>query len=425
MAEETARGQQRRTFWGFVGDMFFFGAGSSFGGQTTVVPSFLATLTDSAPLIGLSSTLANGGWLIPQLFAANSLAGRARRKSSVAVPAAINRFVALLIAPAILLFAPHQRSLALVVFFVLYLAFWALDGVASIAWLDIMGRCLKPSSRARVISIGTISAGIAGIVGGAVVSIVLSSSRLSGSTGYALLFLICGIFWALSFASFLCVHESPLAVVQAPLPWPAYFRRLAGVVRGDPHLRRAVASQFLVGGLGIAAPFYVVHGLEALHFPEASIGIFTSAQLVGGILSGLVLGLLGERRGTRSVMRVWAACALGAPLIALVAELLLSPGPGAMMYVYCAVFVIVGMQGNSNMAGFLNWVLEYAPASDRPMYIGFANTLNGLSMVMPLVGGWIISATSSFVLLFIVAAALPAAGLAVLWSVPEPRKMGS
>ena len=47
------------------------------------------------------------------------------------------------------------------------------------------------------------------------------------------------------------------------------------------------------------------------------------------------------------------------------------------MYVYALVFVIVGMQGAANMAGFLNWVLEYAPASDRPLYIGFANTLNG------------------------------------------------
>jgi hypothetical protein len=273
-----------------------------------------------------------------------------------------------------------------------------------------------------VISIGTISAGIAGIVGGVVVSIVLSSSRLAGPPGYALLFFMCSVFWVLSFVSFLCIRESPLAEVRTPLPWPAYFRRLASVVRGDPQFRRVVVSQLFVGGLGVAAPFYVVHGLEALQFPQASIGIFTSAQLVGGILSGLVLGLLGERRGTRSVMRVWAALALGAPLVALASELILSPGPGPLMYVYCAVFVIVGMQGNSNFAGFLNWVLEYAPASDRPLYIGFANTLNGLSLIMPLVGGLIISATSSFVLLFVIAAVLPAAGLVMLGRVPEPRK---
>src|SRR5512143_3856877 len=85
-----------RTFWGIAGDMFFFGVGASLCSQTTVIPSFLATLTTSAPLIGLASTISTGGWLLPQLFAANRLAGLTRRKKAVTVPAAINRSLALL-----------------------------------------------------------------------------------------------------------------------------------------------------------------------------------------------------------------------------------------------------------------------------------------------------------------------------------------
>ena len=68
----------RRTFWGLAGDMLFFGVGATFAGQTTVVPAFLARLTDSAPLIGLASTISTGAWLLPQLFAANRLLGLAR-----------------------------------------------------------------------------------------------------------------------------------------------------------------------------------------------------------------------------------------------------------------------------------------------------------------------------------------------------------
>ena len=95
--------------------------------------------------------------------------------------------------------------------------------------------------------------------------------------------------------------------------------------------------------------------------------------------------------------------------------------PGAVLYVYGLVFVIVGMQGVANMAGFLNWVLEYAPASDRPLYIGFANTLTGLTLVMPMVGGWILAASGSYILLFAFAAAGPVVGLVLLHSLPEPR----
>jgi MFS family permease len=92
------------------------------------------------------------------------------------------------------------------------------------------------------------------------------------------------------------------------------------------------------------------------------------------------------------------------------------------MYVYGLVFVIVGMQGVANMAGFLNWVLEYAPASDRPLYIGFANTLNGITLVMPLIGGWILAASGSYYLLFTAAAAGPVVGLLLLRRLPEPRQ---
>ena len=415
----------RRTFWGLAGDMLFFGVGATFAGQTTVVPAFLARLTDSAPLIGLASTISTGAWLLPQLFAANRLLGLARKKPSVLIPATAGRLVALLLGPAMLLLAGRDRTTALAVFYLLYLAFWTTDGIASIAWLVILGKCLTPTSRARLISLGTAAPGVAGIGAGVLVAVVLSSPRLLFPSNYALLFGISGVLFTLSLLSFLCIRETPDHAVQRPLPWPAYFRRLAAVTKSDPGFRRAVIAQLAVGGIGVAAPFYVVHGLEGLGFPPSSVGLFTSVQLVGGLFSSLVMGLLGERRGTRSVMRLWGCFAVCAPLIALAAPALRSLLPAGMMYVYAAVFVVVGMQGNANMAGFLNWVLEYAPSSERPLYIGFANTLNGVTLVMPLIGGWILSATSSYPVLFAAAAVGPAAALVILGKLPEPRHGGS
>ncbi len=411
-----------RAFWGVAGDMFFFGIGASLCSQTTVIPSFLATLTSSAPLIGLASTISTGGWLLPQLFAANRLAGLTRRKSAVTIPATINRSLALLTGPAMFLLAPVSPAAALAVFFVLYTGFWVVDGVASVAWLDYLGRCLSPSSRARLISLGTIAPGIAGIGAGIVVGLVLSSPRLAWPSNYALLFLGSGVLYALSLGSFFCVSDPPAAAVRRKMTWPAYFRRLAAVVRSDPGFRRAVLVALALGGLSIAAPFYIVHGLESLGFPPASVGFFTSVQLVGSVFAALVMGVMGERRGTRSVMRFFGWAALAAPLIAVAAPLLARAWPWAVMYVYGLTFVIIGTQGTANMAGFLNWVLEYAPPSDRPLYIGFANTLSGVSLVMPLIGGWILAASDSYPLLFAAAAVGPVAALLLLRSLPEPRR---
>jgi hypothetical protein len=416
----TAR-TDRRTFWGLAGDFFFFGIGSSFANQTTVVPAFLASLTTSAPLIGLASTLANGGWLLPQLFAANSLAGKRRRKMSVVVPAAIGRGVALLTAPAILLLAPIRPEFALAAFYLLYLAFWLTDAFASVAWLDLVGRRLTYAARARLIIVGTVAPGIVSIGVGVLVGIVLSSERLAFPGNYALLFGACGVCYTGSLISFLFVRDAPVDSVQPPLPWPEFFRRLASVLKGDKGFRRAVASQICVSAMGVAAPFYVVHGLEQLGFTSASIGIFTSVQVAGGVISSLILGMIGERRGARSVMRLWGMLAACGPLVALAAPALRAVLPAAVFSVYAVAFVVVGVQGNANMAGFLNWVLEHAPPSNRPMYIGIANTLSGISLVMPLVGGWLLSATGSYVVLFVVAAAGPLAGVLLTFGLPEPR----
>jgi hypothetical protein len=76
------------------------------------------------------------------------------------------------------------------------------------------------------------------------------------------------------------------------------------------------------------------------------------------------------------------------------------------------------------MTGFLNWVLEWSPGSDRPLYIGVANTLTAVSLVMPLLGGGFLEATSSWVALFIVALAGPVAGIVLLRRLPEPRHRG-
>lgn len=425
MADGRRPAARGRTFWGIAGDLFFFGVGASFAGQTTVIPSFLATLTQSAPLIGMASTIVTGGWLIPQLFAANRLAGLRRRKASVAIPATVGRSVALLMGPAMLLLVPRSLPTALAVFLLLYLAFWVTDGIASTAWLDIMGRCLTAPARARLISVGTVTQGIAGIGAGVLVGVILSSPAFPWPLNYAILFILSGIGMTCSLLSFLFIKEEPEAVPQKPLPWPDYFRRLVSVVKSDPDFRRAIGTQLALGGVGVAAPYYIVNGLERLGFPESSVGFFTSVQLVGGVFSTLLLGLLGERRGTRSVMRVWGSLAIVPPILALAGPGLGSLVPGVTLYLYAVIFMVVGVQGNANMAGFLNWVLEYAPASDRPMYIGFANTLSGVTLIMPLLGGWILAASGSYPTLFAVAAIGPILALFLLRKLPEPRRTAS
>ena len=153
--------------------------------------------------------------------------------------------------------------------------------------------------------------------------------------------------------------------------------------------------------------------------------IFLTILGWAGGLTWLFIGYIGEKRGTRAVMRLWGLMSFATPLLALALTLARPVFPAsALMYAYALVFVIVGAQGNSLMAGFLNYVLESAPASSRTVYIGFANTASGISLVAPLIGGAILSLSSSYALLFVAAAVGPVAGLVLSLGLAEPRHHG-
>ena len=69
-----------------------FGAGIGFGSFSTILPLFVASMTDSATLIGLVPAIHGAGWLLPQLFTA-SYTSRLRRYKRTVLLATIHERV--------------------------------------------------------------------------------------------------------------------------------------------------------------------------------------------------------------------------------------------------------------------------------------------------------------------------------------------
>src|SRR5512143_3788218 len=61
----------------------FFGLGLGFASFGTILPLFVASMTNSATLIGLVPAIHGAGWLLPQLFTANSTSRLRRFKRTV------------------------------------------------------------------------------------------------------------------------------------------------------------------------------------------------------------------------------------------------------------------------------------------------------------------------------------------------------
>jgi MFS family permease len=413
----------RRNFVAFAGDYVLFLVAMAFANNTSVIPSLVSRLTDYAPLIGLVTTISNGVWLLPQLIAANYVANKERKKPFVIRLALIGRPMYLLVALVIFVTGNAYPELILTLFFFAATVFTVTDGLTIVAWLDILGKTIPPLRRGRLYSTGQIAGGLLAFAAGFVVSQVLGPRGPGFPYNYGVLLLLSSAFLFLSLTSFSLLEEPAQEVRKEREPWKFYMPRLGALLRQDQEFRLVNVVRLLAGLGQLATPFYVVYAMDVLQLGDENIGFFVSAQVVGGIVASFTMGYLNERSGSRIVTQLAIAFGLGAPLLALFIHICTPPG-AIVSFIYAMVFFLIGANWSGYMQGFMNIVLEMAPADERPAYVGLYNTLGGTLMVVPLLGGWLLQNTS-YPVLYGAAAIGLVTSLVLSFKLAEPRRKPS
>lgn len=411
----------RRNFVSLVGDWIFFVTGMAFISYTSVIPSFVNQLTDFAPLIGLATTIPNGAWLLPQLVAANYVGSKQRKKPWVIKLSLIGRPVYFLAALIMFVAGARYPWLLLSVFFLAEIVFSMTDGLQMPAWFDIMGKAIPSRRRGRFYTTAQVLTGLLSMAVGAAVARVLGPGGPPFPQNYALLFGSCSALLMVSLAFFTRVKEPIQQEELEREPWGAYLPRLLRLLREDRQFRLINVVRMLSGIGGLALPFYVVHATDVLDVGDASIGLFVSAQVLGGLVTSLAMGYLNERSGSRIVAQLTAFQSLLVPLIALGIHYFSPPGAVA-AYAYALAFFCIGGIFSGYTQGFMNFVLDIAPPTQRPAYVGLFNTLGGtVIFVAPLLGGWVLQSTS-YPILFSSAALGTFAGLVLSLRLAQPLR---
>lgn len=398
-----------------------FGFGLTVVNPATVLPALVRALTPSAPLIGVVEAIRTGAWLLPQLFVGWMLSGTTITKRHLLVPYCASRLSLALVAPLLLLAAPARPALALGGLFAFFTLFFVFDAFGSLPWFDLFTSSLLPVDRARLIGTAQALSGIGGIGVGLLVARVLAAPSLNFPTPYALLFAASGAFMAMEIAAISFLHVPPDIHERRRIPLRSFVPWVGSLLARDRNYRMLIIVRLLVSASGIAVPFYIIFSLDVLRLGPSSVGVFTAAQVIGGIASAPLMAWLSEKRGTTSVIRLVACMALFLPLVGLALfPLRTALGQAPLLAVSSVIFFLMGGVNNGNVAGFTNYLLDYAPGAQRPVYIGLANTLNGIVLAAPVVGGWILAA-SSYRVLFAVTAVMSIAGLVSTRWLQEPR----
>jgi MFS family permease len=409
------RSLQRNTAASLV-DSGGFGAALGFIGYSTVLPTMALALTKSEPYVGLLTTLWSGMWLLPQLPAGRRLAGRPYNKP-VLVKAAFFSRVALLVMAFMLLLNLDVAVLAVLLPIVI-VVFRGLDAVAAVAWFDVIGKVFPPYIRGKVLGWSQSSAFGAQFLSSFVVAWALGASGPGFPNNYALLMGMAALCVFVSWVALMAYVEPRSETIDNPYAKLRLRDHVGHILKTDRAFRLNAIGRLLIGGIGFATPFYVVQATQVLNVPGDTIGLFLAAQTIGGVVSSLILGPISQKHGSHIVMRATMILALIPPLMGLLLYLFAQDNAALATIGTVLIFAAIGATDGSILLGFLQHVLDIAPPGQRTAYTGLSNTIGGLTVIAPTIGGLLLQATS-FPVLFIATAIAPLAGFTVVMRIPK------
>ncbi len=401
--------------WNFavnLGDGAFFWFGLSFISATTILPLFLSKLTSGPFWFALLAVLGQSSWYLPQLFTSGAIERVARKKPLVVHLGMIIERLPLWLLPVAALLSVRSPQLALALFFIAYAWHGLGAGMIAPAWSDLIARCFPVEKRGRFFGFTSFVGTGLGAIGAIFSGWLLETYPFPTNFAYA--FLIATVAVTLSWFFIAMTREPvPHTHVQQVAQSGQTRRKLLQILRGDANFRRFLLARLLatVGNMG--AGFLTVAAVYRWQIADSTVGIFTTALLVGQTLGNLFAGLLADRWGHKITLELGIG-------VAVVAYALAWWAPNVDWY-YTLFFLLGTANGITIVSGVLI-ALEFSRPQHRPTYIGIANTTVGIgSVIGPLVGGLL--ATLNYGWLFVLSALIGLLALSLLhFTVLEPRR---
>jgi MFS family permease len=400
----------RRNMIANVSDGTLWLFGFAFLSAATILPVYFVHLSPSTFLLGLIPAMLDLGWFLPQLFTARYVERLPRKKPLVALLGFIERLPFLLMAGGALWFARLPQAIAVTLFFILMAMRSLASGLVATPWQEMVAKVIPVRWRGRFFGLSNGLGGALGLGGAAIAALILAG--LPYPQNFALCFLLGFIFTGLSWVALLFTVEP----AQTP-PLTAgtgYRKRLVAILRDDHNFREYLISRSAGYMGGMAFGFFAVYGIERFHLADAQAAIFTAIMSAAGMVSNVLWGLLGDRRGHKLVME-------GATAVAALSLIVTLASNSAWMYY--VVFALIGAANAGFILSDLSITMEFGPEAQRPTYIGLARTLSApFLFVAPLIGG-AVAQVWGYAWMFALALGLNLVSLALLrLRVTEPRK---
>ncbi len=382
LSGESRERTYRRNFVFFLTDGILFTVAMSIISPTTLIPDFVRRLTNSEILIGLSGSMFEICWTLPQLFVARYIVRVERKKWWFVGPSIPVRFSVLSFGILTMVFGATRPELILFAFLICYGIAGFGDGLVGVPWADLIGSSLDNKWRARMFGLMSASAGLIMLAASPLIGLVLSGAGLQFPNNYALLFVAAGVLFAISIFPILMIRELPGGKrVEKTASLAEFLPMLGRVLRTDGAFRSILIARMLTSLFAMAGPFYIGFATVQLKLSsEVAVPTLLAMQTIGGIAGALIYTWLGSINNLFYIRLALATVSL-LPISALLAGVV---GPIPLYF----GFLMSGLALSNLGLGYQNWIVSHANPEQRPIYVGLFNTISAItSLSAPLIGG--------------------------------------
>lgn len=399
----------------------FFGFVDSVASPYLVLSLFVNTLGGSNFLVGLLPAINNGGWFLPQFLISHRLQQLPRKKVVYDIAAMIRVVCWIVLVVSTFLIGNTNATLLLVLFFIPYTLYSLAAGFAGAPFMDIVAKTIPVNRRGTFFGQRDLTGAMMAIGGSYIVSYFLNPElALAFPLNFAYLLLITGIAVILGLGSFSFVAEPVEATPAQGLTFRDQLHSARVIFLRNQIYRRFLLTRVAIAIADIATPFYAIYATRVLNIPLEIIGVYIAATTGASLFTNPLLSRLSDQRGHRIVLLMAATGMVAMPVLAMLFGLV--PAGPALGLPFGLVFVITGITRTAGNIAYPSYLLEIAPAGERPLYIGFTNSILGVATFLPVVGGILLDLAGFRVILLL---ALVVAGIA--WSLAkgmvEPRQL--
>jgi len=230
---------------------------------------------------------------------------------------------------------------------------------------------------------------------------------------FASCFFITGGLYLISWFFLSSTREQPRIIPSEQLTPQPLWHDIKRILKQDKSFTNFLISRFFSQFGLMATAFYAVYAVNNLKVSSVQVGLMTSVLLITQVVMNPLLGRLSDKWSRKWVLVLGTLSAAASAILASVSE---NPE------LFYLVFVLTGVAATAFWTIGMTISLEFGDESQRPTYVGMANTLiSPATILAPLLGG-LLADSFGYPVTFITSAVLALiSSLILIALVKDPR----